>query len=238
MPLEEDERRLFGSAREVATTDDYRAWARRCEECLATLRARCRDASHRISTGAITSLVARIVRVIGARNDLRRRFEREGAGVERREDGGGGGGGGRGGEAEPREGFSWSEVDTAFKRRVLTGAMINLDYIEPLRFLEDASDTVLRRVRDVMGRYHSVKVNTVFNGEFVSGDKIAVKTIATRNHPLLPTTDLREWYDTRVVDDIIASLEEFQERDSGWALSRILDLTVNVNRYNLITIEW
>jgi len=91
---------------------------------------------------------------------------------------------------------------------------------------------VLRRVRDVMGRCHSVKVNTIFNGEFVSGDKIAVKTIATRNHSLLPATDLREWYDNRVIDDIMTSLEEFQERDSGWALSRILDLTVNVNRYN------
>ena len=28
------------------------------------------------------------------------------------------------------------------------------------------------------------------------------------------------------------ALEEFQERDSGWALSRILNLTVNVNKYN------
>ncbi|EZA46672.1 hypothetical protein X777_03599 [Ooceraea biroi] len=28
------------------------------------------------------------------------------------------------------------------------------------------------------------------------------------------------------------SLEEFQERDSGWALSRILNLTINVNRHN------
>ncbi|XP_070158019.1 uncharacterized protein [Polyergus mexicanus] len=48
-----------------------------------------------------------------------------------------------------------------------------------------------------MGEYNSVKLNTVFIGEFVS-----------------------------------ASLEEFQERDSGWALSRILNLMVNVNRYN------
>jgi len=28
------------------------------------------------------------------------------------------------------------------------------------------------------------------------------------------------------------SLEEFQERDSGWALSRILNLTVYINKYN------
>ena len=29
-----------------------------------------------------------------------------------------------------------------------------------------------------------------------------------------------------------ASLEEFQECDSGWALTRIMNLTVNVNKYN------
>jgi len=34
------------------------------------------------------------------------------------------------------------------------------------------------------------------------------------------------------VTSTLAALEEFQERDSGWALSRIFDLTVNVNRYN------
>ncbi|KAL6433627.1 hypothetical protein ACFW04_006610 [Cataglyphis niger] len=196
-----DESDLFDSARSVATTDAYLAWTRRCDERLESLRKRCREKRRGRFTGTINSLVAQIVRLTGARDDLRRRFERLGGG-------------------ERREGFSWSEIETAFARRVLTGAVINLDYIEPLRFLEDARDTVLDRIHDVMGRYNSVKVNTV------------VKTIVTKNHPLLPTSDLREWYGKRVVDAILASLEEFQERDSGWALSRILNLTVNVNRYN------
>jgi len=43
---------------------------------------------------------------------------------------------------------------------------------------------------------------------------------------------LREWYELHVVELILASLEEFQERDNGWALSRILNLTVNANKYN------
>ncbi|XP_070172232.1 uncharacterized protein [Polyergus mexicanus] len=72
---------------------------------------------------------------------------------------------------ERREGFSWSEIETAFSRRVLTGAVINFDYIEPQRFLEDARDIVLDRIRDVMDGYNSVKVNTAFIGEFVSGDE-------------------------------------------------------------------
>ncbi|XP_070172318.1 uncharacterized protein [Polyergus mexicanus] len=85
-----------------------------------------------------------------------------------------------------------------------------------------------------MERHNNVKVNTVFNGEFVSGDKSANKSVNTRNYELFRTSDLHEWYERRVVEPTLASLEEFQERDSGWALSRILDLTVNINKYNLM----
>lgn len=37
---------------------------------------------------------------------------------------------------------------------------------------------------------------------------------------------------TSVVELTLAALDEFQERDSGWTLSRIFDLTINVNKYN------
>ncbi|XP_012227061.2 uncharacterized protein, partial [Linepithema humile] len=67
---------------------------------------------------------------------------------------------------------------------------------------------------------------------FIAGNKTAVKTIATKNHEIYPTSDLQERYTKHVVDVIQASLEEFQERDSGWALSRILNLTINVNKLN------
>ncbi|XP_071631816.1 uncharacterized protein [Temnothorax longispinosus] len=83
-----------------------------------------------------------------------------------------------------------------------------------------------------MQRHDNVKINTVFNGEFVAGDKRANKSIATRNYEVFRESDLHEWYKRHVIEPILASLEEFQERDSGWALSRILNLTVNVNKYN------
>ncbi|XP_067208761.1 uncharacterized protein [Linepithema humile] len=72
----------------------------------------------------------------------------------------------------------------------------------------------------------------MFNGEFIAGDKTAVKTIATKNRELFPTSDLNKWYTKHVVDAILMSLEEFQERNSEWALSRILDLTNNINKFN------
>ncbi|KYM77675.1 hypothetical protein ALC53_11685 [Atta colombica] len=67
-------------------------------------------------------------------------------------------------------------------------------------------------MQSVMQRYDNIKINTVFNGEFVSGDKEK------------SSSDLQEWYASRVVESILTSLEEFQERDSGWTLSRVLNL--------------
>jgi len=87
-------------------------------------------------------------------------------------------------------------------------------------------------VRDVIERHNSVKVNTVFNGEFVTGDKRANKSINTRNYELFRTSNLHEWYERHIIEPTLVALEEFQERDSGWALSRIVNLTVNVNKYN------
>ena len=81
-------------------------------------------------------------------------------------------------------------------------------------------------------------MNTIFNGEFVADAKRSAKSITTKNYELFDTSDLREWYDKHVTDDILAALEEFQKRDSGWALSRILNLIVNVNKYNPMHAEF
>jgi len=91
---------------------------------------------------------------------------------------------------------------------------------------------VLERVQSVMQEHDNIKINTVFNGEFVAGDKRANKSITTRNYELFRTSNLQKWYQSRVVEAILTSLEEFQERNSGWVLSRILNLTINVNKYN------
>ncbi|XP_071578407.1 uncharacterized protein [Temnothorax nylanderi] len=166
----------------------------------------------------------RMARLEGSREDLRRRFERVvGAGLD---------GGGGGSSSGVSRGFSWVEIDTAFRSRVLTGAVTNSTYIEPARFLEDAKGTVLEKVQDNLTRYSCLKVNVIFNGEFVADVKTDVKSISTRNEQLLLGSDLGEWYDRHVRDAILAALDEFQERDNGWALSRILNLTVNVNKCN------
>ena len=216
VPDEDIERDLVRRSALLDTVDEYREWDRECLEFVNTLRVRCRIRRQRMCVGPYFSQIARLVRIEGLRDVVRRRFERVGAD----------------GRLNDRRSFFWVEVETAFVRRVLTGAIVNVDYIDPRSFMEDARERVLDELRNVMSAHGNVKVNTAFNGEFVSGEKRSVKTIATKNQALFVASDLSQWYDTCVIQPIIASLEEFQERESGWALSRILNLTVNVNKYN------
>ncbi|XP_067210017.1 uncharacterized protein [Linepithema humile] len=207
----EMERDLTVRAANIKTLGEFLPWDYECDEYLNILREKCRKKQR---TGLINSLVAQITRLEGVRNTLHERFVPIGAGYR------------------AKKGFTWKEIETAFRNRILTGAVINSDYIEPRQFLEQIRSTIIERIHSVMVEHGSVKINFMFNGEFIAGDKTAVKTIATKNRELFPTSDLNEWYTKHVVDTILTSLEEFQERDSGWALSRILDLTINVNKFN------
>ncbi|KYM95311.1 hypothetical protein ALC62_14051, partial [Cyphomyrmex costatus] len=210
--MDQTERDLIEQATLLSTREEYIAWEQRCDEFIESLEEQSRIKRPRLSIGNRQSLIARIARLERLKDSVRDRFVQVGARYS----------------AELR----WREIETAFKSRILTGAVINSNHIEPRQFLEDASEIVLERVRDVMQRHNSVKINTVFNGEFVSGDKRANKSVSTRNYELFRSSDLQEWYASRVVEPILASLDEFQERDSGWALSRILNLTISVNKYN------
>nr|XP_012214843.1 PREDICTED: uncharacterized protein LOC105667574 [Linepithema humile] len=206
----ETERDLTVRAANIKTLGEFLPWDHECDEYLDSLREKCRKKQR---TGLISSLVAQITRLEGVRNTLHERFMPTGS------------------RYRAKKGFTWKEIETAFRNRILTVAVINLDCIEPRQFLKQIS-TVIERIYSVMVEHGSVKINSMFNGEFIAGDKTAVKTIATKNRELFPTSDLNEWYTKYVVDAILTSLEEFQERDSGWALSRILDLTINVNEFN------
>ncbi|XP_072401542.1 uncharacterized protein [Diabrotica undecimpunctata] len=74
----------------------------------------------------------------------------------------------------------------------------------------------------------------VFGGDFkiASGEKILkdTKYFTTSNSPIYRDTNLEEWFEKKVVEPISKDLEEFQERDSGWALKAVVKLGVNINK--------
>ncbi|KYN29308.1 hypothetical protein ALC57_01246, partial [Trachymyrmex cornetzi] len=201
---------LIEEAIQLNTRKEYVAWEQRCDELIEFMEEQSRTKRPRLAVGHRQFVVARIARLESLKDSMRGRFVHVGAGY----------------------GLRWREIETTFKSRIVTGAIINSNHIEPRRFLEDTGTVVLERVRDVVERHGSVKVNTAFNGDFATKDKRANKSIITKNSEIYRCTDILEWYERHVVEPILASLEEFQERDSGWALSRILNLTVNVNKLN------
>lgn len=216
--MEQLERDLLEQAGNVITLSECISWIQRCNECIEQLEEHSRVKRPRLTIGCRQLLVAMIARLEGAKTRLERQFMYTGGDYASTS-----------GNANK---LVWRERETAFESRLLTGVVINVDHTEPWQFLENASTVVLEQVQDALNRHNCVKVNTVCNGEFVTGETRANKSINTRNYVLYQTTSLCEWYEQHVIEPTLTSLEEFQERDSGWALSRILDLMVNVNKCN------
>ena len=70
-------------------------------------------------------------------------------------------------------------------------------------------------------------MNITFNDEFATNGKYAIKSINTKNIVAICVSGTSGTF-----KPILALLEEFQECNSEWAQSHILNLTVNMNKLN------
>jgi len=214
------ERDLTERASRINDSEALRAWEQLCDRHMESLRARCRDDAsgqyHGFAlVGTTKSVIARLIRLKELKDSVRLRVVK--------------GGEGSGSSAE----LSWFEIETAFKNRVLTGVVVNKQYRDVQRFLTAARNLVLDRVRENLNLHNCLKVNTIFDGEFTNHDtKIEIKSISSKNSQILPTSDLREWYDSKVIDYTLAQIDEFEGSESGWVLSRIVNLTLSINKCN------
>ncbi|KYN22501.1 hypothetical protein ALC57_05098 [Trachymyrmex cornetzi] len=102
----------------------------------------------------------------------------------------------------------------------MTGVVLNSSYIEPRQFLDDVRDIVIDRIRDNLQRHNCLKVNTIFNGEFVADAKRSAKSITTKNYELFNTSDLRE-----------CKLTTTRERPPGKRNVKLLATLYNKERY-------
>lgn len=129
----------------------------------------------------------------------------------------------------------WEDSVSAFKSRIRTGVITNLKHKDAKRFLEDCEALFRRRINNTFKKYEAVKVNVNFCGEFqiLSASKIQTehKYFTRPNAPILKNTNIKEWFIKNVIELIMRELEEFQERDSGWALVNVVNLGVNINQY-------
>ncbi|CAH0562755.1 unnamed protein product [Brassicogethes aeneus] len=129
----------------------------------------------------------------------------------------------------------WDDSVSAFESRIRTGVISSLKHKDPLAFLVDCKALFRRRIQNALKKDAAVKVNATFCGEFeiVKGDSVLneYKYFTTSNSAIYRDTNLDEWFDKHITAPIMTELEEFQERDSGWALKKVLNLGVNINKY-------
>ena len=140
---------------------------------------------------------------------------------------------------KPSDRVKWVNKETAFRSRIITGVIMNLKHKDSINFLDDCAILFKSNINKILKDYESIKVNMVFCGEFSkvanSGEEIFdIKYMNTKNYPIYRDTNLTQWFQLYGKSPILKQLEEFQERDSGWALVRIIHLAVNANKFNLL----
>lgn len=131
----------------------------------------------------------------------------------------------------------WQDVETCFRHRIRTGCIINLKIKDPSEFLDRAYRIFASKIRGGLKRC-LIKVNVIFLGNFVKPQtgETDVKHFSTKNRIIDHNTNLKQFYVDHVKNNILNKLEDFQERDSGWALYEILQLKLNINRYDPINV--
>ncbi|XP_044733537.1 uncharacterized protein LOC123296137 [Chrysoperla carnea] len=130
----------------------------------------------------------------------------------------------------------WETIETHHQGRVKTGMITNLDYKDPNIFFNRAFPMFRRHVRRELVK-HPLKVYIMFTGNFIkpTTKEEDLKTFITSAKEMYLTTDMQEWYNDHVKNYLLKKLEEFQERDSGWALDMIINIRVHMNKYSPIT---
>ncbi|XP_043266555.1 uncharacterized protein [Venturia canescens] len=129
----------------------------------------------------------------------------------------------------------WVHLESAFQNRIRTGAVVNLIHKDLRSFLYDAKVVTVKRLKNVLKKDGNIKANVVLACKFSTIKNSAMieetKYFNTRNMAILAATDIQTWFNENVTDRLLVDVEEFQERDSGWSMREIINLTVNINRY-------
>ena len=136
------------------------------------------------------------------------------------------------------ERVSWDDINSAFDSRIKTGVISNHQHLDITTFLEDARATFIGKIETALNEHNALKVNAVPAAEYAkvtvndNEERVEIFYFNTKNAPIYCTTDLSEWFVANVEQPILRDMEEFQERDSGWTLRSILNLAVNINKFN------
>ncbi len=117
-----------------------------------------------------------------------------------------------------------------------TGVIVNVKNPDIPNFLDDARRMLYVRLKNALKQEGSLKVNVVLTCKYeINRDEHLIeeeKYFSTKNEIILDSTDIRQWFDEHIREKLLVKADEFQERDSGWRLVDVINLEVNINKYN------
>lgn len=148
----------------------------------------------------------------------------------------------------------------AFYNRIHTFAIINNDHIDVEPFLKDAFHHYKSEVMRILNEFNIVKSITIFVAEFEKkvanvseqsadvnqdlnkddaaadssiSERVIKQTVylTTTNKVLNLNTNLNEHYQKNIISEIVKSVDECAFRRSGFTLSRIIELGVQMCVY-------
>lgn len=117
----------------------------------------------------------------------------------------------------------------------------------PKEFLQDVKNRIMELLKVLLEKHTCFKYNLELFAEYIKTCKnseqhddeygldfdISMKSFNSKMHIINQINQLPTTYE-KMSDIICKKCDEFQERDSGWSLIRILHLEININQYKPI----
>lgn len=135
------------------------------------------------------------------------------------------------------------ERSSAFRRRLRTFAVVNIEHIDIRDFLIDAFESYIQPIiTKVIAEYTLIKVNAVFKAVFSksiatdTGETIEKQTIYvhTKSDIVDIDTDLSDHFSGQIVTFILSKIDDIALRGSGLTLTEINEILVQINDFQPI----
>lgn len=127
-------------------------------------------------------------------------------------------------------------VKTAFKNRLTTYRIFSKKYPTDVElYLNDLKPKFVSLLKNSLLNHTNVKVNMELYGAYLlpSDESQDIKSFNSRYSIVSMQTDLDELFN--VFQQVLVSKScRFREKNSGWALSKLLFLELNINKHNVL----
>lgn len=127
-----------------------------------------------------------------------------------------------------------TEIESLFANRLRTGIIVNDVFIDVKKFLEECKSGVFKYINNAIQDFKFLKASLTLTGVFQLKEKFEDKFFSLKYEELTGTSDLDKWFETKVVQKFLTDIEEFSTCESGWSLSQIKNLVIQITKFNPI----